>query len=162
MQLLSLSRGKFAIIDDVDFEKVGHFKWHALKARQENFYAARNVGKGLNRTLVLLHDELLGIKNVDHKNGDGLDCRRENLRPATSQQNSQAFRRKISGTTSQFRGVSWCNRDQKWVAHIGIGRKQFHLGYFVYEDAAAWAHDAVAKANGFFQESLNFPTSRRV
>lgn len=106
---------------------------------------------------VYLHCEILGIKGIDHKNGNGLDCRRENLRPATDQQNNRAFRRKTSGYTSSFRGVSWNKNHLKWTAQIQPNRKSHHLGCFKSEIEAAKAYDNKAVELGFFKEALNFP-----
>ncbi len=52
---------------------------------------------------------------IDHKNRDGLDNRRENLRFATAQQNACNLTKR-QGTTSKYKGVYWYNRTSQWVA----------------------------------------------
>lgn len=150
---LPLTQGQVAIIDFADFEKVGRVKWCAHKRGDGgNFHAQRRVdGK-----LVYLHNVLLEVKGVDHKNGNGLDCRRENMRPATRKQNAQAFQRKAPNKTSCFRGVRRHSQNPVWTAQIKMGDKHFYLGSFKLEKDAAIAYDKKAVELGFFKEALNF------
>lgn len=86
MKKVLLSKGRFAFVDDKDFEAVSKFKWCLLTTAGKKYYAVRtqsleeaagDVGRRL-----YLHRELSGAKEdqrVKLKNGDGLDCRRENL-----------------------------------------------------------------------------------
>lgn len=155
---LPLSQGKVAIIDFADFEKVGRFKWCAARTPNGRFYALRNLPRknGKNQKSLKLHCEILGIKGVDHRDGNGLNNCRENLRPATQKQNNQAFQRKAPGVSSKFRGVVWHRRDLKWQASIMKDRVPYYLGYFKVEEDAARAYDKKAKELGFFKEALNF------
>lgn len=156
---LPLTQGKVATIDFSDFEKVGRFKWYAMKTPSGNFYAVRTEtirGTKKHKTF-LLHGAIMDAKGIDHINGNGLDCRRENMRRATDQQNHKAFRRKRLGTSSIYRGVSWYARDLNWEAKVGAGYKTFHLGRFINEEDAARAYDKKVTELGFFKEALNFP-----
>jgi len=151
---LPLSQGKVVIIDFDDMEKVGRVKWSAANYRGR-WYAER--GRGNNRKR--LHREVLDApagSRGDHKNGNGLDNRRENLRVRDQRGNARAFQRKRSGTSSQYRGVSWFRG--KWAARIGLpGSKKLFLGYHSSEETAARIYDAEALARGFEREALNFP-----
>jgi HNH endonuclease len=93
---------------------------------------------------------------VDHKSGDGLDNRRENLRICTSSQN-QANRRKWQGTSSQFKGVGWVRRVGKWQAQLSVNRKGVHLGYFTDEVEAGMAYDSAAREHFGAFAFTNFP-----
>ncbi len=86
-----------------------------------------------------------GDPDIDHKDRDGLNNCKENLRPATAAQNAANYRR-TSVSTSVFRGVSWHKRRNKWVAHIKVDGRQKHLGVFddEFEAALAWNTAAVA------------------
>ena len=81
---------------------------------------------------------------IDHKNGDRLDNRRQNLRVATHQEN--AFNStKLRGTwTSKFKGVSWDATNQKWRASIRVNERAKNLGRFSLEIEAALKYDETA------------------
>lgn len=59
--------------------------------------------------------------------------------------------------TSQYRGVSFCKRRQKWIAEFMVNGKRFRLGGFDTEIAAAKAYDQVALQHRGAKALLNFP-----
>jgi hypothetical protein len=93
VRYLPLSQGKVAVIDADDFDRVGHFKW-SYKESGKTGYAVRCVGGRKNPKRLWLHQVILGIPYVDHRDGDGLNNCRYNLRPSDSESNARAFRRK--------------------------------------------------------------------
>jgi hypothetical protein len=95
--------GMFALVDDVDADVGVGIKWHLSSTG----YAINTAGKGLalHRVIGLRIGEVEGM-DIDHRNGDRLDCRRQNLRVCTRSMNCR--NRKGSGNwpvVSQFRGV---------------------------------------------------------
>ncbi len=74
---------------------------------------------------------------VDHINDVKTDNRLENLQIVTTRFNCKKTQDKYS---SQYKGVSWHPPMQKWVSHIRINGKGFHLGYFNCELAAHLAY----------------------
>lgn len=161
MKAVILTRGRIATVDDKDFDRVNQFKWHAVK-QGRTYYGARTVqlpnGQQEN---CFLHNFILGVKGVDHCNGDGLENRRQNLRPATQMQNLQGHRRKVSGATSRYRGVSWFTRDEKWAAQIKVNRRAINLGRFAVEEDAARAYDKAAREHFGGFASPNFPLTNQ-
>lgn len=158
MKTVSLTRGKVALVDDADFEAVSKFKWRAAK-RGKRIYAVRSLrnpdGKETNP---YLHQFLMpGLACIDHRDGDGLNNQRENLRPATHQQNQQGFKRKRLGMTSLFRGVSWHASRKKWVSQIMTGGKHVFFGRFDSETEAARAYDSAARKHFGDFAAPNFP-----
>lgn len=83
MNVIGLTRGKFAFIDSEDLEKVKSYTWFALKSGR-NFYAA-------TRPHLLMHHLIIGKPErpfeIDHINHNGLDNRKHNLRICTHAQN---------------------------------------------------------------------------
>lgn len=159
MKKIELTQGKFALVDDDDFDRVNQFKWYAYKPKRKNlWYARRNAPKdgGRQMTVLLHHVILTGHKQIDHKNGDGLDCQKHNLRPATAQQNGSNRRRHFNNV-SGFKGVHWRESSRKWRSVLCFAGENISLGYFDNKADAARAYDGAAKK--YFGEfaKLNFP-----
>jgi hypothetical protein len=90
---------------------------------------------------------------VDHRNRNGLDCRRENLRICTPSQNQA---NKIANHNRRFKGIC-LTESGKVLAAIGINGSSIHLGLHATIEDAARAYDSAAiKLFGEFA-SLNFP-----
>lgn len=157
---IPLSRGLVALVDDRDAPPLLALgNWHAAPSGR-TFYARKNIWSGRERCVtVRMHSLITGWSLVDHKNRDGLDNRRSNLRPATHGQN-MGNQRAARGNTSGFKGVSWHKASQRWVAQIGVAGHRRHLGLFDLPETAALAYDAAAlEAFGDFA-ALNFPLER--
>lgn len=116
--------GGTVLIDDADYMRVVLKNWYVSDGR----YAVRKEGN----TTIYMHLEIFGDASgdVDHKNLNKLDNRRDNLRPATRSQN-MANIGKTSANTSGFKGVSWAPHAKKFRARIRVhGQPYKHLGYF--------------------------------
>jgi len=153
MKIIPLTQGKFAKVDDSDFDSLNQFKWCAHR-KGRTFYAVRNArssrkNPGSRGVLIMMHVEILGRKGGDHRDGDGLNNCRDNLRAATAAQNS-ANRRKQLVASSRFKGVSWYARYEKWRARITFAGECLLLGYFPTEIEAALSYNWAAKS--FFGE----------
>lgn len=137
-------------------ESTGQFRWRGvLRAHR----AGKLVGEpdprgycwiGVERRIYYAHrlawlyvHGTWPVKWIDHINGNPSDNRISNLRAATPAQN-QANGRGRKNNTSGFRGVSWCRRSRKWVAHIRINGKQTRLGLFDNASNAGAVYEAKA------------------
>lgn len=137
---IPLSRGRFALVDDEDAERViAAGPWHTRLAPRTAYARHNHLVDGRFVT-VLMHRFITGWEYVDHINGDGLDNRRANLRQATRGQNLANIGLK-SNNTSGFKGVRKHSRG-RWRATCGPD----YLGLFPSPEAAARAYDAAALA----------------
>jgi len=153
MRLIKLTQGKFAKVDDKDFKYFNQFKWNAHK-RGNSFYAesrmyvrGQKIKNRDKRKVFILHNEIMNPKKgffVDHKNRDGLDCQRKNLRIVTKSQNN-ANRCASKNGTSKYLGVAWYSQTKRWSAKVRKDGKVHWLGYFKKEKDAARAYDKKAK-----------------
>ena len=82
---------------------------------------------------------------VDHKNHDGLDNRKCNLRLCTNAENQYNQKPLQKKTSSQYRGINWQKRIGKWDVWIQLNGKSIFLGSFSNEIEAAKAYDKKAK-----------------
>lgn len=153
---ICLSQGKVAIVDDDLYNYYNQWIWSAF-FDGHNWYAVRQKGKRPFRKQVKMHRDIMnapeGIK-IDHKNGNGLDNRRENLRFCTQSQNAMNSKIPKSNKTG-YKGVSYIKRDRIYQAHIKANGKAINLGSFhdpveaakVYDEAAIKYFGEFAKTN---------------
>lgn len=153
--VVPLTLGRAAIIDSADARTVGEHNWHLVPDSGREYARAHLSKDGNSYRKVRLHRFLWGqwampeTPHIDHVNGDGLDCRRINLRAATPQQNARNS--KAHGGRSGHKGVSWHPQHRKWYARIGINGRLVSLGLFDDpEVAAAVYQDAARKHFGEF------------
>ena len=137
---LLVNRQVEVLIDVADFETVIAHRWTVMAGRN-TFYVVRG---NRDNKLVRLHRQLLNApENTlgDHKNLNGLDNRRKNLRPCShSENNFNARLRKDnpSGHKGVFQYPSG-----SWGARIWKNGRRFYLGVF---QTAIEAHGAHARA----------------
>jgi len=163
-KLLPLSQNKFAIVDADDYERLSKYKWCVSKTPHTNYAMRRTKGKRINgkrvkRKTIMMHRFIMNAPRglvVDHINHNGLDNRKQNLRLCTRAENSRN-RRPFNIKGSRYKGFSWDKERKVFIACIYCNGKNYYLGRFKSEIAAAKAYDK--KAKQLFGEFayLNFP-----
>jgi hypothetical protein len=91
-------------------------------------------------------------QHVDHINGNKLDNRKSNLRIVTNQENCFNSSRK----TGKYKGVSYVKSRGKWLAQIMKDYKNYFIGYYDTDYAAAVAYDKRALELFGTHARLNF------
>ncbi len=153
MKEIELTQGYRAQVDDEDFARLSKFKWYPqIKRRKDgsisSLYAIRTARVRAGRWKThAMHCDILGTSSgVDHKDTNGLNNQKENLRLAGKRQNG--FNRRLGATnTSGFKGVHWSERAKRWKAQINIDKKRISIGYFKLAADAARAYDEAALAH---------------
>lgn len=143
MKRIPLTQGKYALVDDEDFEWLNQFKWAAHKDRGIFYAVSRSSRKDGEQKTIRMHRLILGLLykdgNIsDHRNGNGIDNQRHNLRKCTVAQNAA---NKTKTGNNKYRGVSLHKRSGKWYASITVNGKRKHLGSFGKETDAAKAYN---------------------
>lgn len=138
-------RGLYAIVDDST--QTMH-AWRAMQSSSGTFYAyrVRKISGTRRNETVYLHRAVFGHiprgAEIDHRNGDPLDCRRSNLRICTHADNSKNVRPLRKNNTSGLKGVTAFRG--RWRAYIVANGIQISLGLFDIKDHAGAAYDSAA------------------
>lgn len=117
--------------------------WYALW-NGWNWYAYR-IEK---RKSIYMHRVLMNVLPgipIDHKNRNGLDNRRENLRITTPSSNSANCKIQRKNNTSGAKGVRFEADRQKWLARITVNGVIKNLGRFALKSDAMIAYATAAK-----------------
>lgn len=139
-------KGKFAIVDDDYFDHLMQWKWYY--DHKTNHACRGTTIKGVDLT-VRMHREIMGLPRngrnplVDHRDGNGLNNQKENLRVTNQSRNCQNRRwRSPRSETHPFKGVEKTGR--KFRARIKYDGKNRIIGAFSTAQEAADAYDAAA------------------
>ena len=146
MKQIKLTQGQVAIVDDEDFAILSLHKWYAHRDGY-TFYALRKspMIKGVRHT-IRMHRVILNApteQQVDHRDRNGLNNQRSNLRLCTNAQN-----RHNCGNfphSSRFKGVSWKVSKQRWYVGLRHEDKHIYIGAYKDERTAARAYNQKAK-----------------
>jgi len=157
---IPLTRGKFAIVDPEDYPRLAKYKWFLAKSPTGSYATRWQRLKNKNaRKRIWMHREIIHIPKhmvCDHKNRNGLDNRKANLRPATVSQNLCNRSKRRTKTRSKYKGLEWDKIQRKWKARIQLNGRKIYLGSFAGEIDAAKAYDKAAKKYHGEFAALNF------
>lgn len=161
MKLIPLTRGKFAMVDDEDYQWLSAYKWFAYPGGRTWYAAKIKVGTKIQ---IAMHQMLLfGGDQIDHWDHNGLNNMKANLRFADQCTNSRNMRKALRPTSSRFKGVSWHRARNKWSVRIttmpgaGSGPRRPWVGHFDDQLEAARAYDEAAREYFGAFAHVNFP-----
>ena len=153
MQHIPLSQGQIALVDDDNFARVSQYHWCYRGERNSGQgYAIRHDKDGKKYRTVYLHREIMGPVPPEHevifRNGDRLDCRRENLRLVTKQEARQHHQRARSNSKSGIKGISYNRRPRTWSVDIYRDGQVWRVGtFFTLKDAQEAYDRALRREN---------------
>lgn len=141
------NKGLFAIVDESDAD-MAEITWHTHNQK----YAKHTVNVDGDVIAVFMHrlilERVLGRtlveeECVDHRDGNGFNNIRSNLRLTTRLGN--AWNRGISSlNTTGYKGIYRVKNSDRWAAHIRVKGAKLHLGYFNSAEEAAKAYNDAA------------------
>lgn len=161
--LRSLRYGnRYALVDDADYSELSKYVWSLQRGTTGIFYATRGTERNGKQKSYAMHRQIMGFPNsmIDHKDRNGLNNQRENLRPATRSQNGANYIGRTKIRRGKFKGVTKYSHWDGFHAQIAVNQKHMFLGSFKNEEDAARAYDKAAKK--YFGEFayLNFPEEK--
>jgi hypothetical protein len=148
----------YALVDDKDFNWLNQHKWTISISGKRNSknkikkYAITILHKNGWHKKMLMHRLIYEKYNLvpekyllDHKDGNGFNNQKENLRICTTSQNMQNKMKSELALTSQYKGVYFCPSNKLWRSRIKSNYKEIVIGHFKEEKDAAIAYDIKAK-----------------
>lgn len=141
----------WSVIDLADFPIVAERKWSAVKKGRQTYVMSRRDYEAPKTTY--LHRLILGAQltqAVDHRDCDGLNNRRNNLRLCTQSENNKNLPLSVANT-SGLKGAFFSKEKRRWYSQIRVNGKVLRLGYFATAEAAHAAYaQAAVKHHGEF------------
>jgi len=161
MKKIPLTQGKFAIIDDEDFELVSKYKWHYMPGglSTNNGYAVHSIfnkkiwkeEKKVRNFHLRMHNLIMNTPlkmTVDHINHNGLDNRKSNLRVCSLKENCQNQPKRKHGTLI-YQGIT--KMGNKFYAQVQKnGKKHWGNGFYTQKEAAIEYNKLAKKIFGKF------------
>ncbi len=148
MKTIPVSQDRIALIDDEDFERVSQHTWTLQRSPNDKTeYACRHIKIDGKWKHISLHRFIFNppaFRKVDHINGNGLDCRRSNLRLCTHRQNLQNMR---MHNKHGLKGICFLKNllpHRQWMAKITTGEGMKTIGYYPTALEAAAAYNKMA------------------
>jgi hypothetical protein len=136
MKEIYLTQNKVTQVDDEDFAELSKFKWKATKDGN-TWYA----GRWYKGNYIIMHRVIMQTPTtlvVDHKDGDGLNNQKYNLRNCSVSTNTQNMQHR------KTQGVTWVKARRKFRARITVNGSIVSLGVFLTEAEAALAYNKAA------------------
>jgi len=144
---IQLTQGKKATVSKEDYTFINQFRWSYFRAGRSEYASTR-----INKKTVYMHRLIMVAQKgqeVDHKNNNGLDNRRTNLRICTSSQNKANQRLRVDNKTG-YRGINFDKQTGKYRARISFNGKDYSLGRHKFLKDAVRARRAALTLHGEF------------
>jgi len=153
---IPLTQGKFALVDESLHSTISQYNWCAVKVGGDRFYAKRVIYKDGEAISLHMHNFILNTPKgfmCDHRNGDGLDNRGQNLRIVNQAQNSTNTTERGS---SGYKGV-YALKDGRYQAKLIKDGHLIYGGRFDTAEEAAKKYDELAREHHGQFGRYNFP-----
>jgi hypothetical protein len=157
MKEIICKNGEIALCDDEDYPLLSRFIWYMGSELKSGGYPCCFIyGQHNTRKQIFMHQLVMpSAVFVDHEDRNKMNNQKENLRPATWQENQwnkgKARSCRFGKPTSQYKGVSFrpLRGKDRWLAmikHVELGKhkstgKMIYIGYYDTEIEAAKAYN---------------------
>lgn len=148
---IPLTRGAYSRVHADDAPALTYFNWQLYQPKGRSPYAITSIWGGGRKFTIWMHRAVAGIEmpEVDHKDGDGLNNERRNLRPCTGDKNKKNTGLR-KNNKSGYKGVFELG-PKRWVSYITCKSNRLHLGVFDTPEKAYAAYcEAAQRLHGEF------------
>lgn len=150
-RVIKLSNGDYARVDDEDYERLNHYKWYLFKSEKWCYAVRTQYSKGKQKTM-FMHREILGITDprvyVDHRDHDGLNNQKSNLRISDNRHNQFNVGKK-SNSKQKYKCIRQL-RYNRWEVRVRTPDRRIHKTVHSEEEAVKLYNDLVTKYHGEF------------
>ena len=153
MELIIISKkhGTHTVFfDDEDSSLINSFTWYVYKG-YSTFYARTRIRRhGIPNNTITMHRMILDVpmdKMVDHRDGNGLNNKRDNIRICTDAQN-MCNKKVITKKYSNFLGVF--RSGDKWIAGCRSNSILHRRTYDTEKEAALGYNEMAIQFHGQF------------
>ncbi len=148
MKTIPVSQGRIAVVDDEDFDRVSQNSWSLKKSPHDKTeYASRSIKINGKWTQISLHRFVFNARpgvRIDHKDGNGLNCQKFNLRECSHPQNLQNQRMHNKHGLKGIALITNLPAHRQWISKIRVDGKLKTIGHFGSALEAAAAYNAMA------------------
>lgn len=120
MKTIKLTQNRMILVDDEDYEWLNKYHWYLHKTGNME-YARRDKWKNGERTRIYMHREIMGFPEgytIDHKDRNGLNNQKRNLRICSFKQNLKNSKWKsLSGLKGVY-PVRSIHKTAKWYSRV--------------------------------------------
>jgi hypothetical protein len=140
MKCIQLNNGYSATVDESDYDELMKYSWFAHIVG-DKIYARNTKMTYMHRLITNAHESAV----VDHRDNNGLNNTKDNLRCCNKSQNGANRKGPNKNSRSKYLGVCLFTQTNRWQARVQKDGKYYHVGYFKSEDEAALAYNKKAK-----------------
>ena len=133
LEIINNKKEKYKVLfDKEDYDIVCKYNWRILKNKQgNNYYVISNQNNILMHRLIMKFPK---EKVIDHKNHNGLDNRKKNLKICSQYENMQNQSKRINNK-SGYSNICFEKNRNKWVVYININKRKKKVRTNTFEEA---------------------------
>lgn len=140
MREVILACGDKALVDDEDYERLSVHIWFKYVSGYNVYALRRHSGKR-----ELMHQFILGSPGgvIDHKDRNGLNNQKSNLRKCTHAENMRN-RKMRQDSKNKYKGIEYIKKDNRWRAQIFVDGNRFRGPRFKTQEEAGADYNRLA------------------
>lgn len=151
-RVIKLFSGEYVRIDEEDYERLSQYSWCLFKSEKWQ-YAIRTEYKNGTQKTIYMHREIMGVTDpkiyVDHRDHDGLNNLKSNLRVSDNRFNQYNVGKK-STSKQKYKNIRQLD-ENRWQVRVRTPKgKRVERVVYSEEDAVKLYNELALKYHGEF------------